>query len=93
MQTLEKKLNHKNISILRHPNYFIFYWSHHEKIVLVDQKIGFLGGIDLCPGRYDTQKHPIFDPEGKFYPGIDYSNPYLTDFGNIQKVYKTNLDR
>ncbi|TBU06403.1 phospholipase D2 [Hamiltosporidium magnivora] len=62
----EKKLGglHKNIFIIRHPkiNFFdINYWSHHEKIVIVDQEIGFLGGIDICLGRFDTYKHEIFE--------------------------------
>ena len=26
------------------------YWSHHEKICVVDNKIAFLGGLDLCYG-------------------------------------------
>ena len=27
-------------------------WAHHEKIVVVDQIYAFVGGIDLCYGRY-----------------------------------------
>jgi phospholipase D1/2 len=29
--------------------------------MVIDQKIGFVGGIDLCYGRYDISSHPIFD--------------------------------
>lgn len=29
-------------------------WSHHEKIVVIDQKIAYIGGLDLCYGRYDN---------------------------------------
>lgn len=39
--------------VLRHPDHDIggtFFWSHHEKFVVVDNKIAFLGGIDLCFG-------------------------------------------
>ena len=46
--------NHEHVS-------FQMYWSHHQKIVVIDQKIAFIGGIDLCFGRYDTQKHPLVD--------------------------------
>ncbi|GFQ07551.1 phospholipase d delta [Phtheirospermum japonicum] len=43
-------------------------FTHHQKCVLVDtqapgnnRKItAFLGGIDLCDGRYDTPKHRLF---------------------------------
>lgn len=36
-------------------------WSHHDKIVVVDQKIAFVGGIDLCYGRWDDHLHRISD--------------------------------
>ena len=40
-------------TVLRHPDHDIggtFFWSHHEKFVIVDNQIAFLGGIDLCFG-------------------------------------------
>ena len=53
--------NHPNITIYRHPHYLLpnFIWSHHEKIIIIDQYIGFLGGFDLCYGRWDNNKHSI----------------------------------
>lgn len=44
------------------------FFTHHQKCVLVDtqaygnnRKItAFLGGLDLCDGRYDTPEHRIF---------------------------------
>ncbi|KAM0969391.1 hypothetical protein ACFX13_017920 [Malus domestica] len=47
-------------------------FTHHQKIVVVDSElpnggglekrriVSFIGGIDLCDGRYDTPSHPIF---------------------------------
>ncbi|KAG8047179.1 hypothetical protein GUJ93_ZPchr0008g12284 [Zizania palustris] len=38
-------------------------FTHHQKTVVADGPRGlvaFLGGIDLCGGRYDTQEHPLF---------------------------------
>ncbi|EEE68649.1 hypothetical protein OsJ_27225 [Oryza sativa Japonica Group] len=38
-------------------------FTHHQKAVVADGPRGlvaFLGGIDLCGGRYDTQEHPLF---------------------------------
>ena len=29
-----------------------FMWAHHEKLVIIDQSLAFVGGIDLCYGRY-----------------------------------------
>jgi phospholipase D1/2 len=46
-------------------------FTHHQKIVVVDHAmpnqgsqqrriVSFVGGIDLCDGRYDTQYHSLF---------------------------------
>lgn len=36
-------------------------WAHHEKIVVIDQSIAFIGGIDLCYGRWDDHLHRLTD--------------------------------
>lgn len=54
----------ENIKVLRHPDHArvgVFLWAHHEKIVVVDQSLAFLGGIDLCYGRWDTNEHRLTD--------------------------------
>ncbi|XP_071133944.1 phospholipase D1-like isoform X1 [Mytilus edulis] len=54
----------ENIKILRHPDHGaggVLLWAHHEKIVCVDQKVAFLGGIDLCYGRWDDAQHKLTD--------------------------------
>ena len=41
--------------MLRHPEHFstgVFLWSHHEKLVVIDQTLAFVGGIDLAFGRW-----------------------------------------
>ena len=60
---------HPNVHVLRDPDlnaYAItskrvrnFYWSHHEKCVVIDQGFAFVGGIDVCWGRYDNP-HPRY---------------------------------
>jgi phospholipase D1/2 len=53
-----------NIKVLRHPEHSpagVFLWSHHEKCVIIDQTIAFLGGIDLCFGRWDDDLHRLVD--------------------------------
>ncbi|GMF08205.1 unnamed protein product [Ambrosiozyma monospora] len=55
---------HKNIYVLRSPNQItqqVFFWAHHEKLAIIDHTIAFLGGIDLCYGRYDTPDHVLCD--------------------------------
>ncbi|SOB57982.1 putative Phospholipase D/transphosphatidylase Pld [Pseudodesulfovibrio profundus] len=46
--------------------------SHHQKIVVIDDKIAFVGGIDLTAGRWDRPGHPPFEehrvkPDGSHY--------------------------
>ena len=49
---------------MRHPNFILpFMWSHHEKSIIIDSRLGFMGGLDLCYGRMDYNSHPIFDKE------------------------------
>ena len=69
----------KNIKILRHPDFcfkdiFSWLWSHHEKLVVVDRSIAFVGGIDLCFGRWDTPDHPLID-DYLCHPEVMGENP------------------
>ncbi|CAF3761639.1 unnamed protein product [Rotaria sp. Silwood1] len=65
----KKKLMSKNkngfIKVLRHPDHHnknrVIMWSHHEKMVVIDQKIAFVGGIDLCYGRWDDEYMRLVD--------------------------------
>ena len=89
---------HPNILITRHPkNDTTLLWSHHEKLVIIDQKLAFVGGLDLCWGRYDSNAHPIVEEENEnktyYYPGCDYANERKVDFHELDKFYKEQLDR
>ncbi len=49
--------------------------SHHQKIVVVDDAIAFVGGIDLSIRRWDTSEHLAQDPRrvdpgGRCYPPV-----------------------
>ena len=35
--------------------------SHHAKIVVIDDAIAFVGGLDLAKGRWDTSEHRVGD--------------------------------
>ena len=37
--------------------------SHHQKFVVIDGKIAFLGGLDLCSGRWDDRQHRANNPQ------------------------------
>uniref|UniRef100_A0A7N1A504 phospholipase D n=1 Tax=Kalanchoe fedtschenkoi TaxID=63787 RepID=A0A7N1A504_KALFE len=57
-------------------------FTHHQKCVIVDtqatgnnRKItSFIGGLDLCDGRYDTPQHRLFQDLDTVYQG-DFHNP------------------
>ena len=47
--------------------------SHHQKVVVIDDRVAFVGGIDLSRWRWDTPDHKPDDPRridtnGKPYP-------------------------
>ncbi len=42
----------------RHP----FGASHHQKIVVIDDRLAFVGGLDFALGRWDTPAHRAGDP-------------------------------
>ncbi|XP_004501331.1 phospholipase D alpha 1-like isoform X2 [Cicer arietinum] len=54
-------------------------FTHHQKTIILDSKIvgstqlkkrtitSFVGGIDLCDGRYDTMEHPLFSTLGTIH--------------------------
>lgn len=85
-QTLQARS--PKIKVVRHPHRSVyggvFLWSHHEKIIVIDQETAFIGGLDLCYGRMDTNSHQLTDAvEPYFWNGIDYSNVRVADFTEV----------
>ena len=82
-----------NIKVLRHPNVIVSLWSHHEKMCLVDKHTVFMGGLDLCWGRWDSNGHPLFnDAQGKMFPAVDYYNPLKRDITQGRLYQKSMID-
>ncbi|OAA58094.1 phospholipase [Niveomyces insectorum RCEF 264] len=76
----------------------VLFWAHHEKLLIIDDHIAFMGGLDLCFGRWDTNSHPIADahPENLdeiLFPGQDYNNARVYDFEDVDKWENNKLDR
>jgi len=46
--------------------------SHHQKIVVIDDSIAFVGGLDFGPGRWDTSRHAAADPRRTDCSGDGY---------------------
>lgn len=84
---------HPNITCMRHPDHIgakdtVEFWSHHEKVVVVDNHFACIGGLDLCFGRWDTNSHPLADVHPTnfsrtLFPGQDYNNARIMDFQNV----------
>lgn len=59
-------------------------FTHHQKCVLVDTQASgdnrkitaFIGGLDLCDGRYDTPEHRLFGDLDTVFAD-DFHNPTL----------------
>jgi phospholipase D1/2 len=76
----------------------VLYWAHHEKLCLVDGQIAFMGGLDLCYGRWDTHQHSIADAhpgdlDQIVFPGQDYNNARIMDFQDVKNFQNNKLDR
>jgi phospholipase D1/2 len=102
---------HPNVFVQRSPNQIrqnTFFWSHHEKICVIDHTVAFCGGVDLCFGRWDTPQHVVVDDKltgfelddnpkdadhCQLWPGKDYSNPRVQDFLRLDKPYEEMYDR
>uniref|UniRef100_A0A8C1I673 Phospholipase n=1 Tax=Cyprinus carpio TaxID=7962 RepID=A0A8C1I673_CYPCA len=70
---------HPNIKVMRHPDHVsssVYLWAHHEKIVVIDQSVAFVGGIDLAYGRWDDREHRLTDVGSVTRSvGLDSSTP------------------
>jgi phospholipase D1/2 len=56
--------------------------SQHQKIVAIDRSIVFVGGMDVCTGRWDDRAHLAEDPRrtsrGRPYPPHHDVQAYIT---------------
>jgi len=68
-------------------------YTHHQKCVLVDtpasettrRVTAFLGGLDLCAGRYDTPAHTLFRGLRTIFHG-DIYNPTFREEEDAKKL-------
>lgn len=51
------------------------FFSHHQKCVIVDENVAFVGGIDLAYGRYDDNYGLMADAGGR--QGMNMYNPCI----------------
>lgn len=95
-----------NIHVMRHPDHNVFenagdmtfYWAHHEKFINIDYNLAFIGGLDLCFGRWDQKQHPLSDVhpagvEGELFPGQDFNNNRIMDFQTVSDWKSNELSK
>ncbi|KAJ4749067.1 Phospholipase D [Rhynchospora pubera] len=69
-------------------------FTHHQKCVIVDTPAGgnnrkltaFIGGLDICDGRYDTPEHRLFKDLGTVFKN-DIHNPTFTVNGGPRQPW------
>lgn len=100
-------LNQENIHVIRSPNQLLqntYFWAHHEKMCIIDYTVAFMGGIDMCYGRYDTPDHVLTDDSHVDFNGLDdetlTKDEFSTfrvfpgkDYSNTRVKDYNNLDR
>jgi phospholipase D1/2 len=69
--------------------------SHHQKFVVIDGRIAFVGGLDLCSSRWDDRDHQVENPwrvntDGTLYRSFHdiqsyQAGPIARDFGELFK--------
>lgn len=62
---------------------------------VIDETIAFMGGVDMCFGRWDTPQHSLVDEgeDGEIWIGKDYSNPRVLDFHTLNRPEQDMYDR
>lgn len=65
-------------------------------MVVLDGVTAFVGGLDLCYGRWDNAEHALFPAhDGLLFPGADYYHPghNAVTKQHLQAPQKDVLDR
>lgn len=61
------------------------YYSHHQKQVVIDRKIAYVGGIDLAYGRFDDNTFDL-RPDAKGRHGLNRYNPGIPRLLDIKST-------
>ncbi|MFM0157468.1 phospholipase D-like domain-containing protein [Paraburkholderia sediminicola] len=60
------------------------FFSHHQKTVIVDEKIGYVGGMDLCYGRFDDARYSLIAND-KGREALNRYNGCVKHVGQVSK--------
>jgi phospholipase D1/2 len=85
LRQLNAEFKTKQIRIVQSPSYASVnqrYFSHHQKQVVIDRKIAYLGGMDLAYGRYDDDAYSLYASQD----GREAMNRYNGCVAQVGKV-------
>ena len=90
LRQLNAEFNTKQIRIVQSPSYAPVnqrFFAHHQKQVVVDRKIAFVGGMDLAYGRFDDDAFSLYANQD----GREAMNRYNGCVAQVGKVEKSTL--
>lgn len=91
-QTLESLS--PSVKVLQHPlGVLPTFWSHHEKLVIIDQCEAFMGGLDIGFARFDDSRHLITANDPDHYPGLEYNNIRSVDLTKVREFWRDGVER
>lgn len=66
--------------------------------MVIDYAVAFIGGLDMCFGRWDTHDHPLSDVHptevrDEVWPGQDFNNNRIMDFQSVEDWAANQLDK
>lgn len=67
-------------------------YSHHQKFVVVDGRVGFIGGIDLSYGRWETPEFDVVTDPARFLINEMYS-PGMTRLRPPSKKEQATIEK
>lgn len=69
LRSINQRFNTQQVHVLLSPSYAAVdrrYFSHHQKQAVIDRKIAYVGGLDICYGRFDDATYDLrADAEGR----------------------------
>jgi phospholipase D1/2 len=84
---MNKKLGREQVYAQLSPTYAVTdkdYYAHHQKLVVIDQKIAYVGGMDLAYGRYCDEHYTLrADADGR--EGMNRYNGGVAQVGTVRQ--------
>jgi phospholipase D1/2 len=85
LQVINQRLGRRQVLVQLSPSYATKdpgYYSHHQKQVVIDGCIAYVGGIDLAYGRYCDEHYTLkADTDGR--QGLNRYNPCVAQVGDM----------